>query len=98
MAKNLNKVRTIHPISRVVEFEDNRQAAKFINTYKNLFYKAKGSCREEFGFKVDHLGATCTTVYFTIKKSDWEQIEKELDLELYNPKYYRKNYFICKNI
>ena len=97
MEKNLNKVRTIHPISRSVEFKNVQDAAKFVNLYKDLFYKPKDDTqtwgnRSKFGFEADNFGNSCCIIYFTIKKSDWVDIEKNLCLKKDNSKYHRDRY------
>ena len=93
MAKNLNKVRTIKPISRSVTFKNVTEAAKFINLYKDLFYKAKYTPREETGFTISRFLEE-VTVSFTIKKSDWVEIEKNLNLRQEGTGHYGRIHFV----
>ena len=102
MAKNLNKVRTIHPTGRAVEFKTVQQAAKFVNLYKDLFYKPKERYyqedRSDYGFTVDR-GYDFVTVHFTIQKKDWDVIEKTLNLKRGKPEshYLKNRYFVYED-
>lgn len=89
MEKNLKKVRDIHPVRRHIEFENIKQVARFVNMYREFFYISKDDINEgrPYGFVTNKTNA----IWFTIKKSDFEMIKKDLNLK--DKKIYRKQYW-----
>lgn len=82
--KNKNMVRTVHPVKRVVVFDWKDDAKRFIDLYSDLFYRAKD--KAAWNHKGYRLGK-CYAAWelsFTIKKSDFDEIVKNLELEKLN--------------
>lgn len=78
--KNLNKVRTVHPVGRIVEFNNFDELYKFVLLYGDLFYKAQD--REKTFYIVHDINGNYETkIYFTIEKKYWDEIQKNLKLE-----------------
>lgn len=82
--RNLYNGRTDRPVIRTIRFENYSTAARFVNLYKDLFYKPVESCaksRSELGFNTstDFNGNHCLS--FSLFKDDWNEILRHVDLE-----------------
>ncbi len=87
MNKNLNKARENHTVGRVIHFKNWQEAARFVDIYKDLFFKPTDKCdsRHENGFLVSDNENPCNdgtwTVWFTTTTSNWNKICEAIPLE-----------------
>ena len=78
--RNLYNGRTERPVGRYIEFNNYKEIARFVNLYKDLFYRpVKGDINHEYGFHVTNYGEL--RLCFTIFKEDWKVIENNINLE-----------------
>lgn len=84
--RNLYNGRTERPVGKSVAFHNVKDAANFVNLYKDLFYKPdKSSCRSRAknGFYTMFDSDGDVEVVFTIFKDDWKEINKHMKLRQY---------------
>lgn len=82
--RNLYNGRTERPVIRSIIFENYSTVAKFVNLYKDLFYRPVDSCargRSEYGFSTSTDFNGKNYLVFSLFKEDWNEILKHVDLE-----------------
>ena len=79
--KNENMVRTVHNVSRTVRFDNSEEGRTFITLYDHLFYRAKDKTAwNHDGYKICNK-PNKIYVSFTIKKSEFDKIVRNLGLK-----------------
>ena len=102
MEKNLNKIRTSHPVQKHIKFKDIKHVARFVNLYKDYFCVSQDDIRMNYiGYRVATLANGEARIGFKIKKSDWDEIQKFLkmkpDKDHWEYEYKKTRYWIYED-
>lgn len=94
--KNLNKVRDIHPVAKIIYFKDMNTANLFVEAYKNLFFRPISGPRSKDSYvlhETNWFEGYSTTLWITIVPDDWNKIEEKIKLNRVNKNRTREWFF-----